>query len=135
MCLSPNSIASHRTSSKTIPNFVSAKIQLHLIGNILRQFQILSWPKFNCISSEFFWDISKFWLHQISIASHRNCFKTIPISVPAKIQLLLIGFIIYSKTIPNCVLAKIQSKLIEILRSWFQMLSQPKFNCISSEIF
>ena len=39
---SRNSIAPHRKHSKTIPNFVLAKIHLHLIEIILRQFQILS---------------------------------------------------------------------------------------------
>ena len=135
LCLSPNSIASHRNSSKRISNVVSAQIQLHLIGNILRQFQILSWPKFNCISSEFFWDNSKFCLSQISIAPHRNYSETIPNCVSAKIQLLLIAFIIYSKTIPNCVLDKTQSHLIGVLLRHFQILSQQKFNCFPSELF
>ena len=41
-CLNQKSIAFHRSSSKTIPNFVLAEIQLHLIEIILRQFQIVS---------------------------------------------------------------------------------------------
>ena len=113
LCLSPISNASHRNSCKMISNVVSAKIKLHLIGNILGQFQILSPPKFNRISSEFFWDNFKFCLSQKSIASHQ----------------------ISSATIPNFFLAQIQLHLIEILLRWFQMLSRPKFNCISTEIF
>ena len=42
MCLSQVPIASHRKFSKTIPNFVLVKFQLHLIENILRQPQIMS---------------------------------------------------------------------------------------------
>ena len=160
--------------SKTIPNCVLAKIQSHLIGILLRQFQTFSQPNFICISSEFFQDLSKICCSQNSIASHRSYYlfsdisklclrknstashrissntipnfvsakfqlhligiflKTNQNSVSGKIQLLLIGFIIYSKTIPNCVLAKIQSHLIGIFLRQFQNLSVQKFNCFSS---
>ena len=101
MCLSRNSIAPHRYYSKTFPNCVLAEIQLHLVEIILRQFQILSQPKFNCPSSKLFQDNSKFCLIQISIASHR----------------------LYSMTISNLVVAQIQLHLIEIILRQFQFVS------------
>ena len=54
LCLSRNSIASHRNYSKTIPSCYLAEIQLPLIDIILRKFQIVSYPKFNCTSSKLF---------------------------------------------------------------------------------
>ena len=103
MCLSQNSIASRRNYSKTVSKCVLAKNPLHLIEFILRQFQIVSWPKFHCISLKLFQDISKLCLGRVSTASHRN----------------------YSKTIPNRVSAEIQLHLIEITLRQFQLcLSQ-----------
>ena len=96
-------------SSKTFPNCVLAKIQSHPIGVLLRQFQNLSQPKINCISWKFFYDNSELFLSPNSIAPHRISSNLVSNVVSAKIQLLLMGFIIFSKTIPNCVLAKIQS--------------------------
>ena len=40
------SVASHRKYSKTIPNCVVAKFQLHVTENLLRQLQIMSLPNF-----------------------------------------------------------------------------------------
>ena len=111
--LGRNSIASHRNYSKTNPNCVWAIIQLHLIGIFLRQFQMVSQPKFHCISSKSFWDFSRLCRSQNSIAPH----------------------LIFSNTFPNCVLAKIQLHLIGIFLRQFQMVSQPKFHCISSKLF
>ena len=42
LCLSLNSIASYQKYSKTFPNCVVAKIQLHLSRNIVRHFEIVS---------------------------------------------------------------------------------------------
>ena len=111
--LSQNSIAPHWNYSKTIPKFVLAEIQLHLVEIILWQFQINSWPKFHCISSKIFKDNSKLRLSQNSIASHRN----------------------WSNTITNCVLAKISLHLIEIIIKFFQIVSLLKFKCTSSTFF
>ena len=113
MCLGRSSFASHRSYCKTIPKCVLAKIQLHLIGINLGQLQIVSWPKFHCISSKKFQDNSKLRLSQNSIALHWN----------------------YSKTIPKFVLAEIQLHLVEIILWQFQINSWPKFHCISSKIF
>ena len=101
MCLSRNSVATRRNYTKTIPNFVLAEIQLPLIGIFLRQFQILSYPKFNCISSALFYDKFEFSRSRNSIAPHRN----------------------YSKTIPLCVLAEVQLPLIENVLRQFQNVS------------
>ena len=97
----------------TMPICVLAEIQLHLIDIILRQFQIVSLPNFNCTSLKLFYDNSKFCLSRNSIASHRN----------------------YSKTIPNCVLAEIQLPLIEIVLRQFQIVSLPKFDSASLKSF
>ena len=74
MSLSRNSFASHRNNSKTIPTYVIAEIQLHLVEIILKQFQILSYSKFN--------------------APHRNYSKTIPNFVLAEIHMPLIEIIL-----------------------------------------
>ena len=87
LSLGRNSIASHRNSSKTIPNCVLYEIHLHLVEIIPRQFQIVSLAKFNCISSKLFYDNSKLCLSWNSIAFHWN----------------------FSMTIPNCTLAEIPS--------------------------
>ena len=113
LCLSQNSIAPQLNYSETIPNCVFAEIQLHFVEIILTQWQIVSWPKINCISLNLFRDISKLCLGRISTASHRN----------------------YSNTIPNRVLAKNQLHLFEIILRQFQIVSQPKFSCIFSKIF
>ena len=70
MCLRQITVASLAKYSKTIPNCVLAKIQLNLLENILRQFQILS--------------------SQIPIESPRKHSKTIPNLVLAKIELNLL---------------------------------------------
>ena len=136
MCLSQNSIAFHRNYFRTIPNCVLAEFPLHLIDIFQRQCQIVSWPKFNCISLKLFQDNSKLCLGRISIASHRNYSYTIPNRVLAEIQLHLIEITLrqfqlcpgqnsiashrnYSKTIPNCVSAEIQLQLIEIIPGKF----------------
>ena len=113
LCLGRNSVASHRHFSKTIPNGVLAENQLHLIGIILRQFQIVSHPKFKYTSSKLFWDNAKLCLSTNSIASRRN----------------------FSNTIPNCFLSGSPSRLIEFIRRQFQMVSRSKFHWISSIIF
>ena len=150
--LGRNSIASHRNYSNTIPNCVLAKIELHLIGIFLRQFQMVSQPKFHCISSKSFWDFSRLCLSQNSIAPHLNYSNTFPNCVLAEISLHLIEIFMrflqivpypkinclhrnYSKTLPNCVVVKIQLHLIGIFLRQFQMVSQPKFHCISSILF
>ena len=68
------SIPPHRNQSKTNPNCVPAENQLHLIGNILRHFQI-------CHGQE-------------SIASHRSYSKTFPNFVLVEVHLHLIEIII-----------------------------------------
>ena len=113
MSLGRNSIESHRLYSKTIPNCVLAKIQLHLVEIILRQFQSVSWPKIQCISSKSFEDNSKLCFSQTSIAFRWN----------------------YSMTIPNCFLAGTPSHLIEIILTQFQIFSRSKFPWIPSIIF
>ena len=132
MCLSRNSNTSHWMFSKTIPNCVLAEIQLHFIEKNLR--------------------FSRLCLSQKSIAPHWNYSKTIPKFVFAEIQLHLVEIIYdnsklfldrnsiashrnYSKTIPNCVVARIQLHIIGIFPRKFQMVSQPKFHCISSNLF
>ena len=70
MSLSQIRIASHRKNSRTIPNCVLDNFQVHLIENVLGQFQIVSL--------------------QFPIASHRKHSKKIPNCVLAKFQLHLI---------------------------------------------
>ena len=101
LCLSQIPVASHRNFSMTFPKYVTAKFQSHVIKIILRQFQIVSQPNSNRISSKFFYDISKICLSLIPIASHRKS----------------------SMTIPNCVSAKFQSHLIENILRLFQIVS------------
>ena len=110
MCLSGNSIGFDRNYSKTIPNCVLVENQLNLIEIILRKCQIVTHLKFNCLSSKLFEDKSLLRLSWNSISSHQSC----------------------SKTFSNCVLAKSQLHLIEIIQKEFQKMSEPKFNCISS---
>ena len=74
MSLSRSSFASHRNYSKTYPGFLLAKIQLHLIETILRQFQIVSLQKCN--------------------SYHRKCSKTIPKCLFAEIHVHLIEFLL-----------------------------------------
>ena len=113
LCLSRNSIACDLNYSKTFPGCALAKIQLHIIGTILRQSQIVPWPKFHCISSNLLWEISTLCLSQNSKVPHRN----------------------YSQTSPKCALAEIQLHLVEIILRQFQSVSSPKINCISSKFF
>ena len=101
LCLSRNSIAPHLNYSDTFLKCVLAQIQIHLIECSLRQFQIVSQPKFHCISSKLFWDFSRLCLSQNSIAPHLN----------------------FSNTFPNYVLAQIHSLLIEIILRQFQLVS------------
>ena len=63
---------------------------------------------------------------QENIASHQNYSKTIPKCVLAKVQLHLIE--INPNRIPNCVLAKTLLHLIEIILGQFQT------NCLVAEI-
>ena len=92
MSRSRNSIAPHRSYSKTFPNGDLAEIPLHLIENILRQFLNVAQSKFHYISSKIFYDTtSKLCLSQNSIASHRTSSKRIPKIVLLKLQLHLIG--------------------------------------------
>ena len=74
----------------TVSNCVLAKVQLHLIENILREVQIVSQPNFHCISSKLFWDDSKKSPSRNSFASQRNHSKTVPSGVLVKNQLHLI---------------------------------------------
>ena len=74
MSLSRSSFASHRNYSMTHPGFLLAKIQLHLIETILRQFQIVSLQKCN--------------------SYHRKCSKTIPKCLFAEIHVHLIEFLL-----------------------------------------
>ena len=144
LCLSRNSIACDLNYSKTFPGCALAKIQLHIIGTILRQSQIVPWPKFHCISSKLLWEISTLCLSQNSKVPHRNYSQTSPKSALAEIQLHLIGN--YSRTIPNCVSAELQfisskifhdnSKLCvgrnSIASPWSCSKTIP--NCVSAEI-
>ena len=111
--LSWNSISSHRSCSKTFPNCVLAESQLHLIKSILKQCHNISEPKFNCISSKVFNDSSILRLSRNSIASDR----------------------IYSTTNLKCVFVEIQVHLIENNLRQYQIVCEPKFNCISSTLF
>ena len=111
--LSRNSISSHRSCSKTFPNCVLAESQLHLIKIILKQFHNMSEQKINCIWSNLFYDKSEMCLRRNSSASHRN----------------------YCMSISNCVLAVIQFHPIENILRQFQIVSEPKFKCISSKMF
>ena len=113
LCLSRNSIACDLNYSKTFPGCALAKIQLHIIGTILRQSQIVPWPKFHCISSKLLWEISTLCLSQNSIASRWK----------------------YSKTVPKCVFTENQLHLIEIFLRQFHMVSRLKFHSILSVIF
>ena len=70
MCLRQITVAYLAKYSKTIPNCVLAKIQLNLLENILRQFQILS--------------------SQIPIESPQKYSKAIPNLVLANFQLNLL---------------------------------------------
>ena len=90
LCPSRKSIASYRNYSKTFPWCVWAEIQLHLIEIILGRFQIVFEPNFNCISSKFFSDNSILRLSRNSIPSD----------------------VIYSETIPKCVLVEIHLHLL-----------------------
>ena len=92
--LSWNSISSHRSCSKTFPNCVWAKSQVHLIEFNLRQYRIVSKLESQCISSNLFYDSFKFCPSLISNASYRKQSKTIPNCVWAEIQLHLIDFIL-----------------------------------------
>ena len=96
-----------------MPICVLAEIQFRLIEIILRQFQILPGPKFNCSSSKLFQDNSNFCHSRNSSAPHRY----------------------YSKTFPNCVSAEIQFRLIEIILRQFHIFPEPIFNCPSWKLF
>ena len=113
MCLSWNWSASHRIYCMTIPNCELAIILLNLIENNLRQFQLVSEPKFNCISSKIFWSTSLMRLSRNSMASDRNC----------------------SKTIPNCVSVESHLHLIKIILRQFRIVSLSESHCISSNLF
>ena len=78
----------------TIPNCVLAEIQLPLIEIVLRQFQTLPGPKFNCPSSKLFYDNANLCLSRNSIAPQRKDSKTMPICVLAEIQFLLIEIVL-----------------------------------------
>ena len=67
-----------------------------------------------------FKDNSKLCHNRNSIASHRNCSKTIPKCLLAKIQLHSIEIIL---THPISVLAEIQLHLIDIILRHFQIVS------------
>ena len=84
LCLSQNPIASHRTYSRMILYCVLGDNQFHLIEIILRDFKTAPSPKFDCVITNWFSDISRSCRSRISIAINRN----------------------YSETILKCVLAK-----------------------------
>ena len=107
------SIASHRHSSKTFSKYVYAKLQLHLIEIIRRDFRIMFLLIFKCISSKLFYGIFRTCLCQISIAPHRN----------------------YSETFSNYVFANFQLHLVESIPKHFQFMFVPNFNCISATLF
>ena len=113
MCLSRNSFASHLNYSKALPYCVLAEIQSHLIEIFLRQSRIVSQSKFICISSTILYDDSKICPSHNSIATLWS----------------------YSRTIPKCVLVETQLHLIEIILWKCQIVSQPKFNCLSLKLF
>ena len=113
MRLSRNSIASDRIYPTTNLKCVFVEIQVHLIENNLRQYQIVSELKFNCISSIFFYSNSIMRLRRNSMASDWNC----------------------SKTIQNCVWAGIQLHVIEFLLRQFRILSLLESQSISSNLF
>ena len=124
----------------TIPNCVLAEIQLPLIEIVLRQFQTLPGPKFNCPSSKLFYDNANLCVSRNSIPSHRNCSKTIPNCVVTEVQLPLIETIVRqfqivslqkhnsyhrncSKTIPKRLFAEIHLHLLEFFLRQFQIVS------------
>ena len=122
MCLSRSSIASHWIFSRKLPNCVLVEIQLHLKEIILslRQCQIVSQPKFNCLPSKSFEDNSELCLSQNSNASHRKNSETTanglslkPIAYPW----------VYSRKIPNRVLVEIQVHLIQFNLKHFRNVS------------
>ena len=86
---SPNSIESYRIYSETFSTCVLAESQLHLIGNFLRSFQVLSSPKFNCILSKKIKDNSHLCLSRKSVASYRKYSTRFLKCVQAKIHLNL----------------------------------------------
>ena len=87
--------ASFRKLSKTIPIWVWAEIQLHFIENNLRQYQVVSESKFNCISSILFYSNSIMRLSRNSMASDWNCCKKIPNCVLSINQLQLFEVILW----------------------------------------
>ena len=140
MCLGRNSIASRWNYSKTIPNCVLAEFPPHPIGIILRLFQIVSQPKFSCISSKLLYDnsncvLAKIQLHligiilrQFQIVSWRNfhCMSSKlfwDFSRLCLSQNSIAPQLIYSNTFSNCVIAQIHLLLIEIILRQFLIVS------------
>ena len=111
MRLSRKTIASHWKESETFPTSVLAKTKLHVIEKILRQLPIVSQPKFNCIWSILFQDVSKLLYRRNSIASTPKIFETFP----------------------NFVLAKTHLHLLQKYLRQFQNVLQPKISCIWSK--
>ena len=108
LCLSRNSIASYRETSRTTPICVSAKIHLNLLEKFLRHFQKVLQPNLKCIWLKLFQDRSKLCHSWKSIATHRK----------------------YPKTIRNCNWADFQLHLIEQVLRISQIASKPNFKCI-----
>ena len=93
--LSWNSISSHQSCSKTFSNCVLAESQLHLIEIIQKQFQNMSEPGFNCISSKFIYASSILRLSRNSNASDGTYSTTNLKSVLVEIEVHLIEIIVY----------------------------------------
>ena len=111
--LSWNSISSQRNCSMTRPKCVWAKIQMHPIEIVQRQYRIVSQPKLSCLPSKLFEDKSILRHSRNSLSSHRSC----------------------SKFFPNCVPAERQWHLIEYILKQFQIVSYSESQCISSNLF
>ena len=113
LCLSRNKIAYYWEYSGRIPKCVLAETKKHPIESFLRQFQLVSWSILNRIFLKKLNDIPKLCLRPNSFASDRN----------------------YSKICPKCVLAEIWLHPIENIRRQIEIVSEPNFNCIFSNMF
>ena len=142
-----NSIAFSRKIFGTFTNIVPAKIHLHLLEKVLRQFQKVPQPKLNCIWLKVFHDTSKFCLSWNSIAIYRKNPQTIRNCNWGDFQLHLIEHVLRISQIAstpnfNCIWLKLIQDLTQMLHSWnsitfyrstseiFPILCEVKFICI-----
>ena len=87
-------------NSQTFPNCVLAETQLHLTSNTLRKFRNMSRLKLKSILSKVFWDNTNLCLSRNSIESSWKRYMKFP----------------------NCVFAKIQLHLIEVIQRLIQIV-------------